>query len=437
MIRFVVIASLALNTMADAGSAQDWSQFRGSAANGISAAAPHPAHWDTETNIRWKATVPGSGWSAPIISGGKVFVTTAVPTDAEDPESVHRFEINCFDAATGRTLWHRVASEGKPRVPKHRDNTFASETPITDGQRVLAYFGMNGLFCYDIDGQLLWQKDLGVFPMQGDWGTASSLALDRGLVFVQVDNEQESFLTALDVTSGDERWRVAREEKSTWCSPIIWNNKLRTELVTGGKSIRSYDPQTGQLLWQLAVGDRASSASPAGNEEMLVVGARALFAVRPGASGDITPADGATTSAGVIWSNERGGPAMASPLIYQDFVYILDRRGGIVTCYHAADGKEAYKQRFPGEREFWASPWVSDGKIYCLDDSGATHVLAPGPEFQLVATNQLPGRFWATPALFDGAVLLRGTDTLYCVQQAGPAGVRAVRAEAAAPTIRR
>jgi outer membrane protein assembly factor BamB len=231
---------------------------------------------------------------------------------------------------------------------------------------------------------------------------------------------------ALDATSGEERWRVARDETSTWCSPIIWKNQQRSELVTGGKVIRSYDPKNGELLWQLTAGERASSASPAGNDDLLIVGARALFAVRPGAAGDITPAAGEKTSRGVIWSQERGGPQMASPLIHDGFVYICDRRGGMITCYEAATGREAYKERLPGEREFWASPWACDGKIFCLDDTGATHVLTPGGEFKLLATNQLEGRFWASSAVTDGSFLLRSTDSLYRIK-GGASVIQATR----------
>jgi len=447
--------------------ADDWPTFRGPNGNGVSSDSAAPAEWNADTNVRWKAGIPGSGWSAPVVTGGKVLVTTAVPaekaaaeeSDLEDAtvgrtawqeageaeaegQPLHRFEIHCFDLATGKRLWNRVAAEGVPRIPKHRENTYATETPVTDRERIIAYFGMTGVFCYDLAGQLLWHKDLGAFPMQADWGTASSLAMHDGLVFVQVDNEQESFLVALDATSGDQRWRVPRDEGTNWCSPVIWKNKVRAELVVGGKTVRSYDPHSGELLWELSVGDRGSSASPAGNEEMLIVGGRGMFAVKAGATGDITPAEAgeaeAPASGGLLWANESGGPSMASPLIYQGFVYVLERRGGIVTCYHAATGEPAYKERLPGSREFWASPWASGGKVFCQDAAGATHVLAPGPEFKLIGTNQLDGRFWATSAVADGALLLRGDDTLFCVGSPINAGtVRAVRAETTEPAVRR
>jgi outer membrane protein assembly factor BamB len=423
--RIAVLASLVL--FPSFGVAADWPQFRGPGANGLTSAANLPEEWDTDTNVKWKVPIPGSGWSAPIVAGGKVFVTTVVPIDTESRDSECRFEVHCLDLVSGKTLWQQVAIQAKPRIPKHEDNTYASETPVTDGERVVAYFGMTGVFCYDFDGNLLWKKDLGAYPMDGDWGTSSSPAMHDGLVFIQVDNEEKSFLAALDAKSGDEQWRLARDEKSNWGSPTIWKNGQRTELVTSGNVVRSYDPKNGKQFWELTVGGGRSCSSPAPYGDLLLVGredrsdrgqgAGGLFAVKAGATGDITPAEGETRSEGVLWSNRRAAPAMASPILLDGFVYILSRRGSIVGCYDAATGEEVYRERLPGSREFWASPWAADGKIFCPGDTGATHVLGAGPEFQLIRTNQLDGRFWATSALTENAVLLRSTDTLYCLAE--------------------
>jgi outer membrane protein assembly factor BamB len=405
--------------------AADWPQFRGPDANGLADEANLPDQWDAEANVKWKAAIPGSGWSAPVVANDRIIVTTAVSEGEDNQDSVHRYEVHCFDLASGMPLWHRVASESKPRIPKHPDNTYASETPVTDGQRIVAYFGMTGVFCYDFDGNLLWQKDLGAFPMDGDWGTSSSPAMHEGLVFLQVDNEQDSFLVALEAATGDEKWRIARDEKSNWSSPVLWTNSQRTELITSGNVIRSYDPQTGALLWELTVGGGRSCSSPAPYGDVLLVGredrsergqgAGGLFAIRAGGAGDITPPEGATESASVIWSNRRAAPGMASPILLDGLVYILSRRGGIVGCYDADTGKEVYRKRLAGSREFWASPWSADGKLFCPGESGATHVLAAGAEYRPLHTNQLDGRFWASSALADGQVLLRSTDTLYCI----------------------
>jgi outer membrane protein assembly factor BamB len=408
--------------------AADWPQFRGPEANGLTSEADLPDHWDGEANVKWKATVPGRGWSAPIVANDRVIITTAVSEGPDDQNSVHRFEVHCYDLDSGQLIWQRVAKQEKPRIPKHNDNTYASETPVTDGQRIVAYFGMTGVFCYDFDGKLLWQKDLGAFPMRSDWGTASSPAIHDGLVFIQVDNEQESFLVALDAESGYEKWRVSRDEKTNWSSPVIWTNSQRTELVTSGDVIRSYDPQSGDLLWELTFGGGRSCSSPAPYGDVLLVGREdrsdrgagpgGLFAIRAGASGDITLPEGATQSESVLWSNRRAAAAMASPILVDDFVYVLSRGGGIVGCYDARTGEQVYRERLSGAGGFWASPWAVGGKVFCPSDSGTTHVLEAGSNFQLLHTNQLDGRFWASSALADGVILLRSDDTLYCVDKA-------------------
>jgi outer membrane protein assembly factor BamB len=357
------------------------------------------------------------------------------------PNAVYRFEVYCLDRATGKVLWKQLALESKPRIPTHGSNTYATETPATDGQRIYAYFGMHGLFCFDLAGKLLWKKDLGAYPMQMGWGTASSPVLDEARVFVQVDNEEKSFLVALDKKNGDEVWRVSRSERTNWGSPIIWKNKQRTELVAPGSAkVRSYDPATGKVLWELSLGGGRCSASPVGDEERLYVGlgggpgafggggpgraggrgfgggSSSLFAVNAGASGDITPKQGQSTSAGVTWSQTKTGPEMASPLVYQGYLYLLSRDGGLVSCFDAKTGKQAYRERLPGARAFWASPWAYDGKVFCLDDGGTTHVLQAGPEFKVLGKNSLNDQFWATPAVAGGSLILRGVDNVYCIK---------------------
>jgi outer membrane protein assembly factor BamB len=405
--------------------AADWQQFRGADANGIAQEGNLPEEWSADGSIKWKAAVPGRGWSAPIVANGKVIVTTAVAEVPGDNNSVHSFEVHCFDLKSGKPLWQSVAKKEKPRIPTHPDNTYASETPVTDGERIVAYFGMTGVFCYDFDGNLLWEKDLGAYRMENDWGTSSSPALHNGLVFIQVDNEESSFMVALDVKTGDEKWRVARDEKTNWGAPMIWTNSQRTELVTSGDTIRSYKPETGEVLWELHVDGGRSCSTPAGYGDLLLVGREdrsdrgagpgGLFAIKAGASGDITLGSDATSNEFVLWFNRKAAPAMASPILLDGFVYILGRRGGIVGCYNAETGEEVYRERLDGSREFWASPWAFDGKVFCQGESGATHVLASGAEFKPMRTNQLDGRFWASSAIGEDTVILRSTDMLYAV----------------------
>jgi outer membrane protein assembly factor BamB len=409
---------------------QHWPQFRGPDSNGLAADAGRPDEWGLEKNLAWKVRVPGRGWSSPIVWGEKVFVTTAVQEEAPNKSDrrvrggIYRWEVHCLDLATGRTLWKRVAARGEPRITTHQDNTYASETPVTDGRRVYAYFGMTGLYAYDLDGNLSWKKDLGAHPMRRDWGTSSSPLIYDGTLFLQIDSEGDSFLAALDAETGGEIWRVARDEGSNWSSPIIWTNKERTELVTSGQRVRSYDPATGALFWELSIGGGRCSASPTGDEERLYVGSEEreggggiLFAVKAGASGDITPEDGATTSAGVLWSREKAAPAMASPLAYRGLVYALKRRTGIVTAHDPKTGEETYKKRVEGAPGFWASPWASDGKIYCLDENGTTHVLRAGPEFEVLARNPIDEQSRATPAVTPGGLVLRGIEHLYRIRR--------------------
>ncbi len=338
------------------------------------------------------------------------------------PDAVYQWKIVCLDAATGKIEWEELAHEGKPTIAIHRTNTYASETPITDGERLYAYFGMTGLYCFDLQGKKLWSKNLGSYPMMAGWGTGSSPVLEGERLFVQCDNEEDSFLVALDKKTGDELWRKKRDERSNWSTPYIWKNKVRTELVTGGSTMRSYDPATGELLWELGGMQGRCSATPVGSDELLYFGtgggmggAGPLVAVRAGAKGDITLESGEKSNDGVAWAVSRGGPPMASPLLYEGNLYVLDQRGGIIACYDAATGEQHYKGRIPGAKGFTASPWASDGKVFCLDEDGQTFVLKAGPELKVLATNKLDDMFWSSVSVAGNKLLLRGLDRLYCI----------------------
>jgi outer membrane protein assembly factor BamB len=367
------------------------------------------------------------------------------------PDVVYRWQIYCIDRTTGNVLWKQIALEGKPRIPIQQSNTYATETPVTDGERVYAYFGMHGLFCYDFSGKLLWKKDLGAYPTVMGQGPASSPVIDGERLFLQIDNEENSFLVALNTKSGDELWRVTRNERTNHCSPIVWKNKKRTELVTSGsQKVRSYDPATGKILWELGMGGGRCYSTPVGDRERLYVGCEGgfgggafgggpggpgddqgppgggrgafggggggLFAVRAGASGDLTLKQAETSNAGVAWSQPRSGPEKASPLVYQGYLYILRGSGGLLTCYDAKTGKQVYRERLPRAASFWASPWACDGKIFCLDDNGTTHIIQAGPEFKVLGQNSVDEMCWASPAVADEALFMRGVDHLYCIK---------------------
>lgn len=471
--------------LASSASAADWPQFRGPTADGLTTETGLPTAWGAEQNIAWKIKVPGVAWSCPVVWGDKIFVTTAISDKqtkpapmnfgggggggrgggfggppggppgggpegkqrkqageggfrkgvggpgggfggrgATPPNAVYKWEVYCLDRDSGKVLWHQLATEKKPSIPTHRTNTFASETPITDGERVYAYFGMTGLFCFDFAGKLLWQKDVGSFPMAMGWGTGSSPVLVDDRIVIQCDNEKESFLVAYDKKTGNEVWRVKRDAKSTWSTPYVWKNKLRTELVAAASKVVSYDPANGKVLWEMNGLNSRCSATPVGDKELLFCGAGGgmtgpgpLMAIKAGSTGDITPAEGESTSAGVAWTAQRSGPPMASPLLYKSLLYIPDQRGGMIACHDAKTGKQLYRERIPGGKGFTSSPWAYDDKVFVLDEDGNTFVLEAGPKLKVLGKNSLNEMFWSSPAIAGGALFLRGVDHLFCVKQ--------------------
>ena len=437
----------------DRSVAKDWTQFRGAASDGRASTAC-PVRWSSTENVRWKKKLDGEGWSGPVVWQDRVFVTEAVPdmnprgeeaaVDGVRPEpyrggggrrrddlvdTVYRYDVVCLDAGNGETIWRRTAKRGKPPIPRHSSNTYATETPLTDGERVYAYFGMNGVFCFDMSGGLVWQRDLGEYSMRAGWGTSSSPVLFESKLFIQCDNDEQSFLVALDSRSGEELWRVNRDEASQYSSPIVWQNSQRDELIAGGMTYRSYDPDTGKLLWSLDMAKGRSSATAVAADDRLYVGTERrnrggaddgggfLFAVKPGGSGDITPPEGEEASTYVQWKIERSDLQMASPAYAGGCLYILERRAGRLHCIKASTGETAYRQRLPGARAFWASPWSADGRVYCLDTSGTTYVLDAGPDYKLIAENRIDEQAWSSPAVAGGRLFLRTIDHLYCIEE--------------------
>ena len=404
--------------------AADWAQFRGPNASGVTNDPHAPSSWGTNENLLWQTDIPGAGWSSPIVIDGKLFVTTAVTDGPQNSSSDYRWQVLCLDSKTGKVLWTKTALEGKPRLETHRDNTYASETPVSDGKYVVAYFGMMGIFCYDLDGALIWKKDLGLHPMAQDWGTSSSPTILDGKVFVQVDNEEASFVVAIDIRTGDEVWRQPRDERSNWGSAIIWENSHRKELVTGGAVVRSYDPNTGNLLWQVDISNGGLNATPTASGDLLIVGrsgrgGTSFFAIRNGTDEQLATARGGDSASLVAWSTGDFGPNRASPVIVDGLIYLLEGRGGKATIVDSATGDLVTQGRIPEAGEFWASPWSNQGKIYCLDANGQTFVLQPGRTLDVVGKNVLSAvdnvRFWSTPALADGTLFIRSSNTLYAI----------------------
>jgi len=336
------------------------------------------------------------------------------------PDEVYQWQVFCLDRKTGDIVWKKEAVAKKPTVPTHSTNTYASETPVSDGERIYAYFAMTGLYCYTLKGDFVWSKDLGSFGTRDDWGTGSSPVLHGDKIYVQCDNEQKSFLVALDKKTGDEIWRKPREEKTNWSTPYIWKNKGRTELVTlGVNRVRSYNPENGEVLWEMAGLDSNSASSPASDDEAIYFGIAGpgsngpMFAVKAGATGDITLKDGKKSNDYVMWSKTGTGPRMPSPILLDGRLYIAS--SGLLTCLDAKTGEQIYKERLQGARGITTSPWVNDGKVFVLDEDGNAFVVKAGPKFEVVGKGKLTEMFWSSPAISAGAIFLRGVEHLYCI----------------------
>ncbi|TNF45548.1 MAG: pyrrolo-quinoline quinone [Bacteroidetes bacterium] len=415
----------------------NWPQFRGPESNQLTTEKTLPLEWSDEKNLLWKIELPGRGWSCPIVWGNKVFVTNAVledpsilpPAEAgrrlENPDSaVYNFEVVCLDIDSGKEIWKKTAYKGLPRYKTHRDNNYAPETMVTDGQHVYAYFGMTGVYCFDMDGKLIWEKDLGNYPMQSNWGTSTSPLLYNGVLYMQIDNEEKSFLAALDSKTGAEKWRVDRDEKSNWGTPVIWKNSIRTELVLPGLRTRSYNPENGRLFWEIDMGGGRNITSPTADGDMIFVGNEkrsngggTLLGIKAGASGDISLKEGERSNNWVVWSIPESGIAMASPLVYEGLLYMVDRNRGQILCIEAATGNVVYPgTKITGAKAFWASPWAFDGKIYCLEEKGTTHVIQAGREFKELGKNKLNDIFWSSTAIAKSSYIFRGERGIYCVR---------------------
>ena len=433
---FFVAANLAF-------SADHWPQFRGPGALGVAGDAGFPERWSTNENIAWNIDVPGRGWSSPIVWGDRVFVTTVVSDGEmelpkkglyfggerkEIPGGTHQWLVLCYDLPSGRELWRREAHRGTPPNQLHLKNTYASETPVADRERLYVYFGNVGLFCYDHDGSERWRTNWPPVKTRYGWGHAASPVLHDGRLFIVNDNDEASFAVALDAATGRQLWRVSRDEKSNWATPYVWPNEQRTELITcGTKRVRSYDLQ-GNLLWELGGMSSIVIPTPFSKFGLLYVcsgyvgdKARPLFAIKPGASGDITLETGETSNAFVAWAQPTAGPYNPSPLVYGDYVYVLFDFG-FLSCHDARTGRQVYeKQRIrpQGNTAFTASPWAARGKIFALSEDGDTYVFAAGPEYQLLHKNSLEEMCMATPAIAGDRLLIRTLTRLFCVAKSG------------------
>lgn len=435
------LSSLFLVTAHAASPSPNWPQFRGDGALGVADHPNLPDRWSTNENVAWKIEVPGRGWSSPIVWGNRVFVTTVTSEGEmespkkglyfggerkEIPAAAHRWLVLGYDLKSGREVWRQEAHRGPPLNRLHVKNTYASETPITDGERVYAYFGNVGLFCYDTDGKSLWSTNWPPAKTRNGWGSAGSPVLHAGRLFIVNDNDENSFAVALDARTGRQLWRVGRDEKSNWATPYIWQNEQRTELITcGTKRVRSYDLD-GKLLWELGGMSSIVIPTPFSKFGLLYVCSgyvgdktRPVFAIRPGASGDISLKPGETNNAFIAWAQPTAAPYNPSPLVYGDQFYVLFDFG-FLSCHDAHTGRPIYeKQRIRADSNtaFTASPWAANGKIFALSEDGDTYVFAAGLEYKLLHRNSLDEMCMATPAIAGDRLLIRTLTKLYCLRK--------------------
>ena len=480
-----------------------WPQWRGDG-TGVSNEKDLPLSWSDTKNVLWKEKVPGFGWSNPVVARGKVFITTAVyegqeqplqkgpPAGEEPPEKVIQRIAMCFDAGTGKILWQRTVAEAPPEQGNHLSNTWATETPVTDGERVFFMFGNVGVFCFDYEGKPLWQHKLEPLKVFSNWGTASSPVLDGDKLFLVCDNNEQSYLMALDTKTGKQAWREDRQERSTWSTPLVWRNTQRTELVVMGSSyIRGYDPKNGRELWRLASENGGNSgrggggpggpppggskgkskgkppevpnlnappppppggmskgkgkggppgspgsaagkpksggckASPTATPDLLYVGMSTrksegelgpMWAIKPGASGDISLREGQTSSKDIAWFREDAGSHFTSPLVYGGLLYVFTgQQGHPLNVFDALTGDTVYQEPLGDTRSNMGSPFAYEGKVACVDTAGTAFVIQAGREFKLLETNDVEAMTWASPALANGHIYLRTASTLYCI----------------------
>ena len=429
----------AATTTREAGSAPrakpaPWPSFRGPNASGISDGQGAVASFDVAagTNVLWKTPIPGIAVSSPIIWGDRVFVTTAIGDgDATfrtglygdvkpvDDLSTHTWRIYAVHRRTGAVLWQRDVFTGAPKVKRHTKSSQANSTPATDGRRVVAVFGSIGLLvCYDADGAKLWQRDIGVvdngwfLDPSYQWGHSSSPIIHGASVIVQVDQQRGSFIGAFDLATGKPVWRTERpDEISTWATPAIVSGPRGDEIVTNGTKIRAYDAATGRLLWTLGPNSEITVGTPvAGKGVVYVTGGyppvRPVYAVKAGASGDISLPKGETSSQAIAWSNDREGTYIPTPLLYRGVLYTLNSNG-ILTAYDAGSGERLYRARVGGGGAFAASPVAADGRIYLASEDGDLHVVQAGRAYAELGTFPTNEVVMATPAVADGVMVIR------------------------------
>ena len=432
-----LIAVVSLGIAATATSfAGNWPQWRGPDGSGISTEKNLPAEWSTTKNIKWKTPIEGRGHSSPIVWGNKIFLTTAIEGDVVPgakaarhvmdnkdfvhPDSIgankkHTFKVIAIDRDNGKVLWQSTAWEGTPYDDRHRKSSYAASTPATDGKLVYAYFGTEGLYAYDFNGKLAWKADLGKLGTVG-MGTGTSPILFDNFVIVQCDEEngESSFIVGLDKKTGKEVWRTPRKVQVSWSTPLLVKTAKRAELITSGTEfILSYDPATGKELWRHKGVESNAIPSPVANSDMVYVvagfPAKIALGIRLGNNGDLTG------TPNVPWQYTKGTAYVPSPILYGDYLYLTTDRG-ILTALDAKTGEVKYEGgRIPIPATFTASPVAFEGKILMTSEDGDTFMIKAGPKHEILGTNSVGEAVYASPAIADGHIFIRGEKNLYCI----------------------
>jgi outer membrane protein assembly factor BamB len=433
----ISMAVAGLSSFARSAAAGNWPQWRGPDGSGISNEKNLPAEWTPTKNIKWKTPIDGRAHSSPIVWGNRIFLTTAVEGEVvpgaqavkhtveggkefKHPDSVgadkkHTFKVISIDRDSGKIVWQATAWEGTPYDNRHRKSSYAASTPATDGKLVYAFFGTEGLYAYDYKGKLAWKADLGKLGTVG-MGTGTSPILFNDLVIVQCDEEngEASFIVAVDKKTGKEAWRTPRKVQVSWSTPLLVKTASRAELITSGtEAVVAYDPATGKELWRHKGVESNAIPSPVANNEMvfLVAGfpAKIAMAIKLGQNGDLTG------TPNVPWTYAKGTAYVPSPILYGDYLYLTTDRG-ILTCLNAKTGEVKYEGgRIPIPATFTASPVAFEGKILMTSEDGDTFIVKAGPKHEVLGTNSVGEPVYASPAIADGRIFIRGEKNLYCI----------------------
>jgi outer membrane protein assembly factor BamB len=409
----------------------NWHQWRGPAADGVAPLATPPLTWDETTNIRWKVEIPGEGGATPIVWGDRVYTIAAIDTDRDadepltkddysktrQPKVYYEFIVTYLERATGETLWSHRAHEAVPHQGRHFSNSYASASPTTDGKRLYVSFGSQGIYCYDLDGEPVWQRDFGQMRTRYGWGEATSPVIHDGRLVINWDHEDQSALYVLDAASGETLWQLDRDEPTTWATPLVVVHEGSAQIVVNGTNrATGYDLDDGTVLWQCGGQTINAIPSPVAANGIVYCmsgkGAAATYAIPLAASGDITGSDG------IAWDYPHDTPYVPSPLLVDGRLYFTRSNSAIISCLDAATGQVIYgPERLPGLSNLYASPVAAAGHIYLPGRKGTTLVIRTGDRLEVVAKNELDTRIDASPAIAGGQVFLRGTKHLYCIEQ--------------------